>query len=169
MAIQAQSTSSILQHLYKEDVEDRSSKNWDIATIKELSWLKRRDRKRKRAVLFLNDLDSIKTALDYHHASYILQHGETLRDFALAHEFAKKAVELGDESAKWLFAATLDRYFLSIGKPQKYGTQFQVNRDGEYELVEPIDVTVTDEERARYNVPPLSEAVRRYKEKYGVK
>lgn len=164
-----QNTSSILQHFYKEDVKDRSSKNWDIATAKELSWLKRRDKKRKEAVLFLYDLDSIKTSLDYHHAAYILQHGETLQDFALAHEFAKKSIELGDESAKWLFAATLDRYLLSTGKPQKYGTQFQVNRDGDLDLVKPIDETVTDEERAKYNVPPLSEAIKRYKEKYGIK
>ncbi|MCL4353465.1 hypothetical protein M1615_03315 [Patescibacteria group bacterium] len=168
MSIKVQNTSSILQHFYKEDVEDRASKNWEFATIKDVSWLKRRDKKRKEAVLFLRDLDSIKTGLDYHHGAYILQHGETIEDFALAHEFAKKAVEKGDESAKWLFAATMDRYLLSIGKPQKYGTQFRTNRNGEPEL-ETVDETTTDEERAKYNVPPLSEAVRRYKEKYGIK
>jgi hypothetical protein len=169
MVIRVQNTSSILQHFYKEDVEDRSNKNLDIATKKELSWLKRRDKKRNGGVLFLHDLDSIKTALDYHHGAYILQHGETLQDFALAHEFAKKAVELGDESAKWLFAATLDRYLLSTGHLQKFGTQFQINKDGEPELVGQIDETVTDEERIKYNVPPLSEAVKKYKEKYGIK
>ncbi len=36
-------------------------------------------------------------------------------------------------------------------------------------MVEPIDETVTDGERAEYNIPPLSEAIKRYKEKYEIK
>ncbi len=126
MATRVQNISEVLQSLYKEDVEDRSSKNWDTATDEEILWLKRRDKKRKNADLFLHGLDSIKKALDYHHGAYILQHGETLQDFALAHEFAKKAVDLGDESAKWLFAATLDRYLLLIGKPQNTEHNFRL-------------------------------------------
>ncbi len=164
-----QNTSSIIKTLYKEDIEDRYSKNWDTATKKDLSWLKKRDKKRRDVVAFFHQLDQITKAEDCHHASLIFQHGETSSDYLSAHEFAEKAVELGDKSAKWLVAATEDRYLLSIGKAQKYGTQFQRNGDGEWKLAEPIDPNITDGERAKYNVPPLSEAVEKYKEKYGMR
>lgn len=166
MSIRIDNTSEILNHLYKEDLQDRASKNWEVVTEKELKWLQKRDKKRRDSVLFLHQLGQIKSAADFHHASLIFQHGETSQDYAVAHEFAKKAIELGDESAKPLFAATQDRYLLSIGKSQRYGTQFKRNEHGEWELVEPVDYSFTDEERAKYNVPPLSEAVKRYKEKY---
>jgi hypothetical protein len=34
------------------------------------------------------------------------------------------AVSLGSKEARWLSAATLDRYLLSIWQPQVFGTQF---------------------------------------------
>ena len=53
---------------------------------------------------------------------------------------------------------------LETGQPQKYGTQFQA-----WKLRLPIDPTTTDEERAKFGVPPLAEAEKRIKEKYGIK
>jgi hypothetical protein len=41
------------------------------------------------------------------------------------------------------------------GKPQLYGTQFK-KVDGRWILWE-VDPTITDEERVRWNVPPLEE------------
>ena len=161
----SQTVSSVLKKLYQEDTEDRQSKNWERATEKEIRWLKRRDKKRRNAVMFLNQLNQINTAFDYHHAAFILLHGDSPGDYALANEFAKKSVALGDESSKYLIAETEDKYQLSIGNAQKYGTQFQRNTNGEWELIEPIDESVTDKERSEYNVPPLAEAIRRYKEK----
>lgn len=52
---------------------------------------------------------------------------------------------------------TMDRYLLmKSGEPQRYGTQL-VFRDGRSVLHE-VDPAVTDEERARWNVPPLAQA-----------
>ena len=73
---------------------------------------------------------------------------------------------MGDGRSKWLYAATLDRWLLSTGKPQKFGTQFRKEKNGDWELAQPIDKTVTDTKRAQYNVPPLSEALSEYKKKY---
>lgn len=84
-----------------------------------------------------------------------------------ADECAKKAVDLGDDTARWLYAATLDRYLLSIDKPQKFGTQFKNTLEGNPELG-PVDPNTSDEERAEYHVPPLKDAVKKYKEKYGL-
>lgn len=156
---------SEIEELYREDINDRHSRNWDKATREDLQWLGKRDRTRKNKVISLYKAKKIKTAKNYHHAAFILQHGEGSKDFELAHSFADRAVKLGDKSAKWLYAATLDKWLLSTEKPQKFGTQFRKEGD-EWKLAEPIDSTVTDEERARFNVPPLSEALEKFKEKY---
>ena len=79
-----------------------------------------------------------------------------------------KAVQMGDSSAKWLAAASLDRSLLMAGKPQKYGTQFGYTEPDGWKIAEPIDPTVTDEERAEWNVPPLKDALKTYKEKYNL-
>lgn len=64
----------------------------------------------------------------------------------------------GYEGARWIYAASLDRYFRSIGEPQKFGTQFIVV-NGQWEL-QPYDPVTTDEERKKYNVPPLAQQLK---------
>jgi hypothetical protein len=66
----------------------------------------------------------------------------------------------GNDLAKWLAAAAWDRTLVRLGKPQRYGTQFRVGKDG-LRVLELVDPTVTDEERAEWNVPPLEEARKR--------
>jgi hypothetical protein len=66
----------------------------------------------------------LDTAQDFHDASFIFQHGEAADDFLLAHILAIEAVVKGDDSSKWIAAATLDRYLQIIGKPQVFGTQY---------------------------------------------
>ena len=83
-------------------------------------------------------------------------------------KLAKKGMKLGEEKSKWLYAATMDRWLLSSGKAQKYGTQFKRRESREIEVAKPIDSRITDEERKKYNVPSLSEAVSVYKKKYGL-
>ncbi len=160
---------SVLKKLYDEDVAEKLAIDWNIVTPESLKQVKKNDQQRRQKVLKLHTVGKIKTALDYHHAALIMQHGETTEDFRLAHEFAEEAVSMGDGSARWLYAATFDRWLLSSGRAQKYGTQFKEVSKGKWELAEPIDPTVTDENRANYNVPPLKDALRRYKEKYNLK
>ena len=57
-------------------------------------------------------------------ASFIFQHGNTVEDCLFAHVLAMEALVKGDESAKWIAAATLDRYLQSIKQPQIFGTQY---------------------------------------------
>jgi hypothetical protein len=99
---------------------------------------------------------------DYYHAAMILQHGRTAEDFDLAHQLSLKASELEptDRAARWLAAATKDRYLMTLGKPQLYGTQFKRDPGGPWYLY-PVDPSITDEERAKWNVPPLAEAKKR--------
>lgn len=93
--------------------------------------------------------------IDNYHAAMVLQHSDKTEHYKLANELCSKAMELGEEKAKWLYAATLDRYLLSSGnKFQKYGTQYQKNDHGLWELY-PIDPMTTDEIRVQYDVPSL--------------
>lgn len=80
-------------------------------------------RARTRAML---DANEITTAQDFFHAAFIFQHGGEADDFLLAHVLAVTAVNKGHSQASWIAAATLDRYLQRIGRPQVYGTQFQL-------------------------------------------
>lgn len=85
-----------------------------------------------------------------HYTAYLLQHGEGTADFALAHKYAKKAVDMGSRVTKWLYAATLDRLLISQGKLQKFGTQYQMI-DGK-KVYAPTDGTVSDAIKKEHGV-----------------
>ena len=153
-----------LKELYEADLAERDKS----ASISEEELLLR-DRKRRDQVRIIIEKGGLRTAGDYHHAALVCQHGEILGDYKLANDLARTAMEMGDERAKWLYAATLDRWLVSTGKPQKFGTQFKQDQDGQWHLIEPIDSETTDEERSKYNCPPLSEALAKFKEKYEIK
>ncbi len=85
-----------------------------------------------------------------HYVAYLLQHGEGSADFALAHDYAKKAVAMGSQVTKWLYAATLDRLLISQGKLQKYGTQYQLVNGKK--IYAPTDNTISDAVKKEYGV-----------------
>lgn len=116
------------------------------------------DTKRRIEVLEYIQNGQIHTARDLVYAAYIFQHGDCSEHYRLGNRLAQVAMDTGYSDALWIYAATLDRYLMSLGKPQKFGTQY-TQIDGEFKLY-PVDPATTDAERARYNVPPLSEAIR---------
>jgi hypothetical protein len=79
--------------------------------------------RRAQAAKLLQD-GKLKTAEDFHQAAYIFQHGNTAEDYLLAHVLAMDAMAKGDVSARWIAAATLDRYLQVAGKKQIFGTQY---------------------------------------------
>ena len=138
-----------LYRLFQSDQADRSSEG-DWENIEE------RDRQRREMVAKMirgrqapcrRRLRPRRIHLPARRRLHLLPH---------AHELAMKAVEIepAHMQARWIAAASKDRYLQSIGQPQIYGTQL-LRRDGRWTL-EPYDTTaVTDEERARWGVPPL--------------
>lgn len=104
----------------------------------------------------------IHSPTDLVYASFIFQHGDCAEHYLFANRLAELAVDAGYEEARWIYAATLDRYLMRMGEPQKYGTQYTLV-DGVYKLYQ-VDPNTTDEERAEYHVPSLSEAMRRESE-----
>jgi hypothetical protein len=143
-----ENVNSELASMYDADQQDRP--NYLDAEVQN------RDRQRRtRAKLFYEE-GLIKSPEGLYHASMIFQHGETPDDWKLANDLAKKSMDLGYEDAKWLYAASHDRLLSFTNRTQKYGTQYEVLDDGSW-ILSPYDQTTTDEERARYNVPPLKQ------------
>lgn len=118
------------------------------------------DTERRREVLALLQGGKVASGKALYAAALVFQHGICPEHYQLANSLAARAMERGEAGARSLYALTLDRYLLSIGKPQKYGTQYRIV--GEWLELLPTDPKTTDAERAAYDLPPL-EKVRRIK------
>lgn len=121
------------------------------------------DAERRKRVLEIAGKGGLREAEDYFGAALVFQHGDNPEDYERAHQWCLKALELDPEhpSARWLAAATKDRYLMNTGKPQLYGTQYRRdNATGKWYLYE-VDPSVTDDDRAEWDVPPLAAARKR--------
>ncbi|HEX4963040.1 MAG TPA: hypothetical protein VF173_19575 [Thermoanaerobaculia bacterium] len=145
-----------LEKLYNEDQADRAPEMGKV----DWSVVAKRDEERRKRVLEIVAQGGTKEAPDYVHAAMVLQHGQAPEDFQHAHEWCLKAVELDPDypGARWLAAAAQDRYLMNLGKPQLYGTQFKRDPKGGPWYLYQVDPTITDEERAKWDVPPLARA-----------
>jgi hypothetical protein len=127
---------SPMRAIYVQDQRDRGVRIADngdalkpgetAPPAKDLSWdeITKRDEERRKQVNSLLAEGKAVTAQDFHDAAFIFQHGQTTDDFLLAHILATEAIVLGDTTAKWIAAATLDRYLQMIGQKQVFGTQY---------------------------------------------
>ena len=150
-----------LENLYYDDQKERE--NMDELN---LSWkdLRHNDEQRLARVKELLPKIDTNEIWNCHYLAFLLQHGKTTEDYKMAHEYAKRAVEMGSKVTKWLFAATLDRVLTSQGMLQKYGTQFE-KVDGKWRQL-PVDDEISDRERTEYGVPPLKDALKVFEDKY---
>jgi hypothetical protein len=107
--------------MYKTDQRDRFTLRWLNTS---------RDDARIARVLEIHRAESDWTPEEMLDAAMVLQHGHDSSHYRIAHELASAACGRGvstrewpQSSAEWLVKATYDRWMLSIGKPQVYGTQ----------------------------------------------
>lgn len=108
----------------------------------------------------LLEAGALKSGLDFYRAAFIYQHGQRPEDYLKAHHLAVIAISKGYD-ARWISAATLDRYLQATGKQQIYGTQSKANEVGEY-IREPVELgIVSDGERAELNIPALTDEEQR--------
>lgn len=143
-----------LVRIGEEDQQDRrgsGSGPLDWKTVSE------RDRQRRERVNELLAAGAAKTGADYLAAALVFQHGNTLEDFARARELAAEAARKGHPAGLWLTAAAWDRWLMTAGKPQRFGTQYQLDEATKQMRLYPVDPTVTDAERERWGFPPLAE------------
>jgi len=142
----------ILTKLYENDQNSRK--------VKQIDWknLVKQDSIRRVKVLKLIKENQLSTSNDFFHAAMIFQHGNDSTSYKLAWKYSRKAskIDTSNKSARWLSAASYDRYLLSIGEPQIYGTQFLVLKKKYY--LRDFDTTkVLDTERIYYGTRTLKE------------
>ncbi len=141
-----------IRRLFHEDQEDRRAADIDWAIVQP------RDRRRQARVKELYTANRLRTGADYYHAAMVLQHADAGDDYLLAHEMCVVALSKGESRARWLAAATEDRFLWSIGRPQRFGTQFLAVGPGKAYQLYKIEPGVTDELRRAFGVRPLQEA-----------
>lgn len=164
LSVSAQSSSTSVEkdneelaRLFREDQADRTSKDG-----KPIDWnaVDSRDKAREKRVKELYANNQLHTGADYYHVAMVLQHASSPEDYLLAHELCVVAISKGDERAKWLAAASEDRFLMEIGRPQRFATQFRSVGNSPMRLYE-TDKGVTDELRRALNVPTLAQAKER--------
>ena len=140
-----------MRTIFSDDQEARMKDSIDWET------LSREDTERRVEVMGYLKKGQLTTGNDMYYAAFIFQHGNCPEHYQLANKLADKAMKLGYSDARWIYAATLDRYLLSVGKKQKFGTQY-TSADGCTYVLEPVNPKTTDAERQRFDVPPLAQA-----------
>ena len=158
----AKADNPVLAELYKADQDER---NVDPSKVTTLDWnaIGARDSLRLAKAHDLLRSGVVRTSHDYLRAALLFQHGESADDFRLAYSLAWIASSLdgSNKEARWLSAAAWDRLLMKLGHPQWYGTQFDKASAESKWRIDPIDESVTDEERASFGVPPLMELRKR--------
>lgn len=137
--------------IYQNDQNDRMTDN--------INWIEvnKRDSLRRVRVHQLLDSGKVNTGMDFKNAAMVFQHGNDSADYGLAVRLMEKAIKKDATINKWLFAAATDRYLLSKGEPQIYGTQYQKMGDEPWKRGE-IDTTkISDAERIEYGVETLAQ------------
>ncbi|MBI4376328.1 MAG: hypothetical protein HY549_07740 [Elusimicrobia bacterium] len=157
-----------LQELFEADQKDRQRIYDSVEAVKDLQ---HRDAMRRRLVSEMIDAAQVNTPNDLYHASVIFQHGREPRDFLTAHRLAVLAAIKEHKKARWLCAATLDRFLMSVGLPQFYGTQFEHNpEENRYQLRLPIDDRgILSFEKMILNVPGVAERLNQLNGRIGVR
>ena len=161
---ETQTSNRLIQELGQEDQASRSGKR-----------VARSDQDRIKLVLHEIADGRVVTPEDKFFAALVLDHspmtfrGDTLiavspDNYLLGHYLADGAFESGYGDAKVLVAQTLDRYLSMTTGCQKYGTNRFINQATGAEELAPVDRKTTDEERARYGVPPLDSLLQQYHE-----
>lgn len=137
--------------IYSEDQNDRRSTPIDWQRVS------KRDSLRRVRVYQLLDSNKVQTALDYKNAAMVFQHGNDTSHYAMAVKLMEKSVHLDPYADKWLLAAATDRYLLSVGKPQIYGTQFMRMQGAPWKRSKMDSTQITDRERKAFGVETLAQ------------
>jgi len=113
-----------VHNLFVEDQEDARTIKDEATNSEYLQHVKVRE-KTLRTMLANSQITSGR---DFLEAAVIFQHGDNADDCLFAHILSMEAMERGTASARWIAAATLDRYLQYVNQPQVFGTQYNDDR-----------------------------------------
>jgi hypothetical protein len=117
-------TISAVHKLYVEDQEDGKTVKSDAANAEYLQRVKVRE----ATLRTLLAAGKVTSGDDFLEAAFLFQHGDTADDCLFAHILAMEAMARGKVSARWMAAATLDRYLQFAKQSQVFGTQYIMDR-----------------------------------------
>ena len=148
-----------IKALHDADQRDRQDlpKFGTKAFKKRVSGMSARDKVRQKKVEHILKTHKNLDEVDYYHAAMVFQHSQMNQKRAVM--LAKKSMNMGNEKAKWLYAAAYDRMLRGEGKKQKYGTQFWLIKNGKAK-VQPYDKRTSDKTREKFNVPPIEQKLK---------
>jgi hypothetical protein len=139
---------------------DQAARSGPIEQV-DMEALNRRDSTHRDSLRALVRAGTLATSSSYYQAAMLMQHGIDSSAYRQAHEWARESERLDSTKVevRWLVAATWDRYQMSRGEPQWYGTQSARLDGGKGALVlYSIDLTrVTDRERVYRRVGTIDE------------
>jgi hypothetical protein len=117
-------TPSAVHNLFVEDQEDARTIKDEATNAEYLQRVKMRE-KTLRTMLAANQIASGR---DFLEAAVIFQHGDDADDCLFAHILSMEAMARGTAAARWIAAATLDRYLQYTKQPQVFGTQYNIDQ-----------------------------------------
>lgn len=134
----------------RRGIMKKSKAEWDQ--------LAQRDVVRRKRTLEIYRSGGLKTGEDFFDAALILQHGDKPDDYLLAHVLCTIAIAKGNNAdARWLSAATLDRYLQAIQQKQIFGTQYEGDEKKGYSNGPYDSSLLTDSVRKALDVPSLEQ------------
>lgn len=116
-------THKTVHELFVEDQEAGHRINSDAAEQEYYKGLE----VRKETLRAMLAAGQVKTGEDFKEAAFVFQHGNSPEDCLFAHVLSLEALARGDGSAKFIAAATLDRYLQLVKQPQIFGTQYPLD------------------------------------------
>jgi len=133
----------------RRGIMSKPKSEWEQMAVRDLE-----RRKRAKEIYYSGGLIS---AQDYFDAALILQHSDTPDDYLLAHVLCVVAITKGNTDAKWLSAATLDRYLQSVKQKQIFGTQYDSQGKNLYTNEPYNSALLTDAIRTYLDVPTIEQ------------
>lgn len=141
-----------LKELYESDQKDQNDELWNESSDDEFS---RRQKERRDRVMAVIEAEMLADLKDWNHAAMLLQHGQSADDFLLAHILSLPPAIADEPFARFMCAATLDRFLQTCGRAQIFTTQSGAADPSVYAPIEPFDDSMSESLRAVFGLPPL--------------
>lgn len=145
--------------LFETLQEDRLQVNMKDANSRKKISLK--EKQIRNEVLKMLKKGEIKTSDDFYRTAMLFQHGSNFKSYAMAVALAAVSAHLGETWGRSLYAMALDRFLLSIGQKQYFGTNFEKVK-GKWRLA-PHNEKTKDFERKFYLVEPMKKILQEIK------
>lgn len=143
-----------MRAIYDADQADRTRPH---LTDEEWGPISARDAERREQTRALLAAGHLQSGEDFGRAAFIFQHGDSADDALLAHTLAMVALAKGHVGARWIAAASLDKYLLATGRPQVFGTRFDT-KGNVVQVAQPFNTgLLSDDLRGLMGVPPLAD------------